>query len=174
MNTEEIYLGQFVKPVGIKGELKLLPSHDFWPRILESKQLILRILRGTGVDSRPLKIEHWRPQKDCYVVKMAGVQDRSTSETLVGAELFIETAGIDVELPDRVLPFQIMGKSVVDEAGHQLGEVTSVLATPVHDVYEVTGEKGSFLVPAVPEFILSMDLARAEIVIRPIPGLIAE
>jgi 16S rRNA processing protein RimM len=173
VDTEEIYLGQFVKPVGVKGELKLLPSRDFWPEILASKRLFLRILRENGVYSQPLQIERWRTQKECYIVKMAGVLDRTTSENLVGAELFIATAGIDVDLPDRLLPFQVMGKSVVDEEGHQLGEVTSVLATPVHDVYEVTGERGSFLVPAVPEFILSMDLARAEIVIRPIPGLMA-
>ncbi len=174
MDTEEIYLGQLVKPVGLKGELKFLPSHDFWLEVLESKQLLLRMLRGNGVDSQPLRIEKVRPQKGCYVVKMTGLQDRSAAEALIGAELFIATADIDVELPDRVLPFQIMGKSVVDEDGHQLGEVTSVLATPAHDVYEVTGENGSFLVPAVPEFILSMGVARDEIVIRPIPGLIAE
>ncbi len=174
MDTEEIYLGRLVKVVGIKGELKLLPSHDFWLEVLKSKQLFLRMLLEDGVDSQPLRIEKWRPQKGCYVVKIPGLQDRDAAETLVGAELFIATTDIDVELPDRVLPFQIMGKSVVDEEGHQLGEVTSVLTTPGHDVYEVTGENGSFLVPAVPEFILSMDVAREEIVIRPIPGLIAE
>ena len=36
MKTEEIYLGQIVKPFGIKGELKLLPSQDFWEGVLES------------------------------------------------------------------------------------------------------------------------------------------
>ena len=106
MVIEEIYLGRLVKVVGIKGELKLLPSHDFWLEVLSSKQLFLRILRDNGVDAQPLVIEKWRPRKGCYVLKMTGVPDRSAAETLIGAELFIPTDNIDINLPEQVLPFQ--------------------------------------------------------------------
>ncbi len=174
MEIEEIYLGQFVKPFGIKGELKFLPSPDFWEEVLVSKKLILRTAGNNAVDTRPLEFETFRLQKNCYILKAAGVGSRTVAESLVGGELFISTEQLDVDLPDEALPFQIMGNTVVADDGQPLGEVTSVLSTPVHDVYEVTGERGAFLVPAVPEFILSMDLERAQIVIRPIPGLIGE
>ena len=39
---KDIYLGQLVKPVGVKGELKLAPSPDFWEGVLESEALMLR------------------------------------------------------------------------------------------------------------------------------------
>ncbi|NIM20739.1 MAG: 16S rRNA processing protein RimM [Candidatus Latescibacteria bacterium] len=174
MEKEEIFLGHFARPFGIKGELKLIPTHDFWEGVLQSKKLFLRLLHGTGVDARPLEVVRFRRQKSHYILKVADVSDRTDAEALVGGEIFIDSEELDVGLPDRPLPFQIVGNTVMGEDGTRFGEVTSVMFTPVHDVYEVAGEKGTFLVPAVPEFVISTDVKKGEIVIRPIPGLIED
>ncbi|MFH1755236.1 MAG: ribosome maturation factor RimM [Candidatus Latescibacterota bacterium] len=168
---EEIYLGQLGRPFGIKGELKLVPSQDFWEGVLDSKNLILRTAGEDGVDTNPIHLKHFRRQNKFYVLEAEGIGDRSAADALVGGELFIPADELDVDYPDEVLPFQIVGCSVRSEDGDLLGEITSVLFTPGHDVYEVAGDKGRFLVPAVPEFVISMDTDERQIVIRPIPGL---
>ncbi|MBI4720052.1 MAG: hypothetical protein HY770_02235 [Chitinivibrionia bacterium] len=49
-----------------------------------------------------------------------------------------------------------------------------MLFTPAHPIYEVTGENGVSLVPAVPEFIVGVNIEAGEIIIKPIPGLLNE
>jgi 16S rRNA processing protein RimM len=170
---EEIYLGHLARPFGIKGELKLVPSVDFWEAVLDSKMLILRTSgNGGSTADRPLKLRNYRRQKKHYVLAAEGIGDRTSAESLVGAELFVPADGLDVELPDKKLPFQVIGCAVESEDGVALGEVSDVLFTPGHDIYEVTDDTGTFLVPAVSEFVIAVDVNERKIVIRPIPGLI--
>ena len=46
-----------------------------------------------------------------------------------------------------------------DETGEEVGKVNRVLTYPAHKVYEVRGETGEYLIPAVPEvFIKGVDM----------------
>jgi 16S rRNA processing protein RimM len=170
--SEEIFIGHLVRPFGIKGELKLVPSQDFWEEVLDSNRLILRLKGNGDASGKPFQLKRFRRQKKYYVLTAEGISDRTAAESLVGGELFVTTEGLDVDLPDKMLPFQIIGSFVQSEDGDALGEVTDVIFTPGHDLYEVTGEKGTFLVPAVPEFVIAMDTNEQKIVIRTIPGLV--
>jgi 16S rRNA processing protein RimM len=170
--TEEIFLGHFARPFGIKGELKLVPSQDFWEEVLDSKKLIFRMPGNESADAKPFELKHFRRQNKFYVLTAGGISDRTSAESFVGGELFVRTDALDVDLPDVMLPFQVIGSLVESEDGEALGEVTNVMFTPGHDIYEVASDKGTFLVPAVPEYVISMDGKEKKIIIRPIPGLI--
>jgi 16S rRNA processing protein RimM len=168
--TTEVYLGRFVKAFGIKGELKLLTSDDFWATVLESKELMLQWLEDGDVLRRPVQVERARPHGGVYVVKLEGVDDRDAAELEVGAELFVDVDRLDVDLPDEELPYQVVGLTVKSEDGETIGTVTSLIFSAAHKVYEVTGENGVVLIPAIPPFVVGRD--ESEIVIRPIPGLL--
>jgi 16S rRNA processing protein RimM len=172
MADGEVFLGRLVKPFGIRGELKLQPSQDFWEDVLASKHLLLERHVGEGREHQPVTLERSRPHGNNYVLKVEGVEDRNAAETLVGTDLVISAESIDVSFPGYLLPFQVIGCKVKSEDGVPLGKVTSVLFSPAHDLYEIRGEESVFLLPAVPEFILSMDDTEKELVIRTIPGLI--
>lgn len=170
----DIYLGRFVKAFGIRGEIKFHPTSDFWEATLESKHLKFGIVDGKEVVTRPVVFKTVRPHGNSYVVVIDGVDDRNSAEELIGAEIFIEESDIDVEMPEYPLPFQLMGLTVKDEEGETLGELTGIMQSGAHDVYEVKGGEKDFLVPAVPEFVVSIDLDEGEMVLRPIPGLIED
>jgi 16S rRNA processing protein RimM len=172
VKESRIYLGRFVKAFGIKGELKLLVSEDFWAGVLESQELILQWIEDGDVVRGPAFIERSRPHGGTFIVKLEGIDDRNEAEAAVGHELFIDTERLDVELPDQELPFQTIGMTVRTEDGRAIGKVTSFVYSAAHNVYEVTGEDGVVLIPAVEPFIVGRDEERGEIVIRPIPGLI--
>jgi 16S rRNA processing protein RimM len=172
---KDVFLGRFVKAFGIRGELKFHPSEDFWEETLSSEQLWVEVETEDDVDRRPISFESTRPHgKRSYVVRVQGIDDRNTAEELIGGALFIAEDEIDIDMPAHPLPFQIIGASVRSEAGEVLGTVKSVLQSAAHDVYEIQGEGGDFLVPAVPEFIVGFDREKNEIVLRPMPGLIGD
>jgi len=170
----DIYLGRIVKAFGIKGELKFHPSDDFWESILQSKQLMLHIEDDKDGVSRPVVFRRSRPHGKNYVVKIDAVDDRTGAEALVGSDVFVSEDEIDVDLPESLLPYQLVGMTAKNEHGVVLGHISSVVYSAAHDIYEITNDDGSFLVPAVPEFIVSMDEDSRTIVIRPMPGLIED
>ncbi len=170
----DVFVGRVVKAFGIRGELKLVPTGDFWEGVLDSKNLVVRRRTDTGIEERAFVVERYRPHGKCYVVVVSGVTDRDEAEGLVGSEIFIDASRVDVDLPDEKLPFQVVGARVRDVEGRNLGEVTAVLFSPAHDLYEVTGENGAFMVPAVSEFVVAIDDEKREIIIKTIPGLVNE
>jgi len=167
-----LFLGRFVKAQGLRGELKLYASDDFWYEVLESKELWLERSHDDDVERRPVRIGSARPHQAQYVVKLEGVDDRTQAEAEVGGDLFVDLTRLDVELPDRILPFQVIGSIVRTEDGRVIGRVSNVLISSAQEVYEVTGESGAVLIPAVPAFIVARDRERGEITVRPIPGLL--
>lgn len=168
----DVYLGRLGKAFGIRGALKLNPSADFWEGALDSKRLVLRRNTVDGTEERTVVLSASRPHGNGYVVDVEGVTDRNAAEDLAGSELFIDAGNIDVDLPQKKLPFQVIGAAVRTPEGTRLGEVTDVIFSPAHDVYEVRGTKRTFMVPAVPEFVMSIDADKREITIRTIPGLV--
>lgn len=168
----DLFLGRLVKPFGIKGEVKLYPSDDFWDGVLESGELQLVADTDGNLSRRRLAIERFRRHGKFYLVKFEGVDDRNGAESLVNTELFLPLDKIDVALPDRIMPFQIIGCKARTEDGAGIGTITDILFTPAHPIYEITGESNVSLVPAVPEFITGVDLDAGEVVVRPIPGLL--
>lgn len=170
----DIYLGRIVKAFGIKGELKFHPSDDFWESTLESKQLMLHTHDDDDGVSRPVVFQRSRPHGNNYVVRVDGVDDRNGAEALVGSDVFIRDDELDVDPPEKLLPYQLIGMTAKDEGGVVLGRISSVVYSSAHDIYEISHDGGSFLVPAVPEFIVSIDQDAGTIVVRPMPGLIED
>lgn len=170
--TDRIHLGRFVKAFGIRGELKLYASDDFWPAAFDSQQLF--IARESEPDNeRSVVLEYGKAHGGQYIVKIEGVDDRNDAEELVGEDLFIDGTEIDVPLPERERPHQAIGMTVMTDEGRVIGKVTSVMYGPQQSVYEVTSDEGKVaLIPAVPAFVVSRDEEKRTIVIRVIPGLI--
>ncbi len=171
--TEDIFLGRFVRAQGIRGELKLYASEDFWFEVLQSNRLFVeRTIADGDIVRYPVHVERARAHGNQFVLKLEGIDDRNRAEEEVGGSLLVDRTELDVDLPDRELPFQVTGTLVRTEDGRVLGRVTAVLDSPGQRVYEVTGENGIVLIPAVPAFVVGRDEERGEMTIRPIPGLI--
>ena len=171
MNEHEVFLGRFVKAFGIRGELKLYASEDFWFDALESQRLF--VAREGDDEKRSVVIEYAQAHQKQYIVKLEGISDRSGAEAQVGTDLFIDMEELDVDLPDHELPFQVIGMHVRTEDGRDLGTITGVIASPGQKVYEVTADGGGkVLIPAVDAFIIARDFDEGEMTVRPIPGLL--
>ena len=102
-------------------------------------------------------------------MKLEGVEDVNAAMALKGRTVFIDRA--DARLPKGAFFLQdIIGASVVDESGSEIGKLVDVMETPASNVYVVKGEQ-EHLIPAVPEFILSTDADNGIITVHLIEGM---
>ena len=97
------------------------------------------------------------------VLRLEGVTDRVSAERLAGRYL---------EAPASPLPpgtyywHQLIGLSVADEDGVELGQVVEVFRAGENEVYRIEGLSGELLVPALREVVRSIDLPAGRMVVR--------
>lgn len=161
---DKIKVGQVVNVVGLKGELKVYHYSDYKERFEELTKVYLEDIRYqiTGV----------RYMKELVILKLAGIDDRTEAEKHKGQEIFIDKEDIRVLPEDTYYIFDLIGLTVIDEDGARLGTLSDVIQNSAQDLYEVERENQSkFLIPAVEEFILKVDLQEKTMTVRLIEGL---
>ena len=156
-----IEAGRIVNTHGVAGEVKI----EVW---LDSPQF-LKSFKRCFIDRREVKLLSARVHKGFLIVKLEGVDDVNAAMALKGRTVFIDRA--DARLPKGTFFLQdIIGASVVDESGNEIGKLVDVMETPASNVYVVKGER-EHLIPAVPEFILSTDADNGIITVHLIEGM---
>ena len=156
-----IEAGRIVNTHGVAGEVKI----EVW---LDSPQF-LKSFKRCFIDRREVKLLSARVHKGFLIVKLEGVEDVNAAMALKGRTVFIDRA--DARLPKGTFFLQdIIGASVVDESGSEIGKLVDVMETPASNVYVVKGER-EHLIPAVPEFILSTDADNGIITVHLIEGM---
>jgi 16S rRNA processing protein RimM len=163
-DAPRIELGRVVRPVGLRGELKLKPSADYWFEALASEHLSLERAEA----SRPVRVEGSRPAGDCVVLRIAGLGSRDEAEAQRDA-LLILTGLDDVPPPEQLRPFQVVGMRVWHVNGTELGAVTDLLPMPAQPLLEVAGR---YLIPCVEPILRSLDLEAGRIEVDPPEGLL--
>lgn len=170
MTASTATLGSIVKAVGLKGELKLLPSPDFWAAALESDGLDLV---SKDEDRRHVRVERFRPKGNTFILKLTGIEDRNGAEDAVGSRLDVDTGALEGgQQPGELKPFQVMGAEVRLAGGESIGTVVDMLIGPAQRCLIVETEGGRTAVPVVPEFIVETDIDGGVIVIDPPEGLL--
>ena len=156
-----IEAGRIVNTHGVAGEVKI----EVW---LDSPQF-LKSFKRCFIDRREVKLLSARVHKGFLIVKLEGVEDVNAAMALKGRDVFIRRS--DARLPKGAFFLQdIIGASVVDESGSEIGKLVDVMETPASNVYVVKGER-EHLIPAVPEFILSTDADNGIITVHLIEGM---
>ncbi len=156
-----IEAGKIVNTHGVAGEVKI----EVW---LDSPQFLRRFPR-VFVSGAEKKLLSGKVQKSFLIAKLEGVDDVNAAMSLKGKTLAVDRN--DVRLPKGTFFVQdILGASVVDEEGREIGRLTDVLERPAHNIYVVQGEQ-EHLIPAVPEFILKTDAEAGIITVHLIEGM---
>ena len=153
--------GKIVNTHGVRGEVKI----EVW---LDDAQMLKRCGRVFLGDAEK-KIVSAREHKGFLIAALEGVEDVNAAMALKGRVVRIDRA--DARLPEGSFFLQdILGASVVDESGAEIGKLAEVLELPGNRVYVVKGET-EHLIPAVPAFILNTDADAGVITVRLIEGM---
>ena len=162
---ERINIGKIVKAVGIKGEVKVHTAAGSEGRYDEIEKV--------AVGETQYGIEKVRYQGNMVIIKLEGVDDRNEAEAMRGLELFIDEDDLP-ELPEDTFYIRdILGSTVYDgRDGKVAGCLKDVIGGRAQDVYVIESPEGEdIMVPAVKEFIRSIDLEEKKIIIDFIEGM---
>lgn len=161
---EKIKIGQVVNVVGLKGELKVYHYSDYKERFEELTRIYL--------ENTLYQISGVRYIKDMVILKLDGIDDRTAAETHKGKDVYIDRKDVR-KLPEGTFHiFDLIGMKVVDHNGTAIGTLHDVIRNSSQDLYEVEKDnKSKFLIPAVEEFILKIDMESRTITVKLIEGL---
>lgn len=148
----------------------MVPYTDFPERFQSTKRLLLRtsdLLLEKEVESAFLR-------NDRVIVKLAGIDTPEEAARFRGVLLQVPVEEVWPLPDDSFYHFQVVGLPVYTVDGKFVGEVTEVINTGSNDVYSVSDpdQRKEYLLPAIKEVILKIDLAEKRMIIKPLPGLL--
>ncbi|HLG62524.1 MAG TPA: ribosome maturation factor RimM [Ktedonosporobacter sp.] len=166
--TEWATIGKIVAPFGIRGELKTFSLSDVPDRFSRLESVYLT------PNYRRYAIEGVRPYKGTMVLlKLAGVDDATTAETLRNCDACIPLSQLAELPPDTYYQHDILGLRVITLDERDVGAVVDIIVTGSNDVYVVRAQDGQqILIPAIKEVVKQIDLIRRIIYIDPMKGLL--
>ncbi|GAA0124256.1 MULTISPECIES: ribosome maturation factor RimM [Clostridium] len=157
---EFMSIGQITKPHGVRGEVKVFSLTDSLEEFRE--------LEKVYIDGVERKITSCKLQSDRAILKIEGIGSMNEAEEYRNKYLKIHRSDAKQLEEDSYYVADLIDCKVFDTDGIELGRVYDVLETGSNDVYWVKGGKEEVLIPALKEIIVSINIEKSEIVIKPV------
>ncbi len=161
-------IGKIINKRGIKGELKVEPYTNTPEDFYNFSEVFL-----SNDGNNPFKIESCKPYKGFIYLKLQGIESPEMADKLRNKVLYVDRACCSLD-EGEIFIADIIGLSVFDaKTGKDYGKVIDVVNYGSHDTYVIKSESGEYMLPAVDDFIDSIDLEKG-VFVTPIPGLFDE
>lgn len=164
MKKEYLEAGKIVTTHGVRGEVKIMPYTDTPELLCEFDRLFI------GKDKSELYIDRARVAKNMVIAKIEGVDTVEAAEKYRNKVLFMHRDDLELD-EDTYFIQDLIDMEVKDaDSGFVYGKITDVLQNGANDVYVIKGGR-EYLVPAIPDVIISTDIDSNIMQIRPLDGL---
>jgi 16S rRNA processing protein RimM len=162
-------IGKVLKPRGVRGEVKVEVITSFPEHFTALKELYLKKGKSWKVE----KIEKAQIYSRFVYLKFRNFNSIEEAEPLRNCELYIPEEELTSLKEGEYYVHDLIGIGVFSEAGEWLGTVKNVETYAANDVYTVESENGGeFMIPAVSEFVIRIDIAEKKMVVREVEGLL--
>lgn len=164
-------IGQITKVFGVKGEVVVRPMTSSPERFKRLKEVFVGV---TDKSAKGYKVARTTIEQRGVRVRFRELSDRTSVERLVGALLFVDER--NVEKPGKGAHFihDVVGLRVVDEENRELGIVKDVLRYPAQDVYVIDRGGIEWMMPAVKEYVKSIDVSSKTMRVHLIEGMMEQ
>ncbi len=165
---ELVAIGRIIKSRGVKGELRVFPLTDRLERFFDLEKVFIE---REGLNVEELTIEYVREISGQIAIKFEILDDRTIADSYKGA--FISVSRDDTyELEDdSFFLFDIQGLSVYDSEENHLGSIKEVIQYPANDLLLIRSETEDILLPALKQYIHSVNLEEKKIIVTIPEGL---
>lgn len=135
---------------------------DFPERIRAGKTVYV------GEKYQPVKITHVRSQNRALLISLEGCNTPEDVARYRNLVVYVPTKEVP-KLPEgEYYHHEILGASVVDQNGVELGSLYEILETGANEVYVVKSPEGKeILLPAIESVILSISLEKKLVTVHP-------
>lgn len=165
MKERYIETGKIVGTHGIKGEIRVQAWCDS-PEFLTNFKTLYLDKSGNAV-----KVKSSRVHKNVVLMKLHQIDTIEQAEAMRGKILYLDRA--DIQLDEGVyLQCDLIGCEVYDvDTGVLLGKITDVSQTGANDVWHITKDNKEYLIPSIPDVVISVNIDENKVEIRPLKGI---
>jgi len=154
-------MGYITGPFGIKGWVKVKVSTEYSDSLDDYPEVFL----GADNDWKSVKIESSFARDGIFHAKFEGVDDRDAAFSLRGKTIAVLREQFPEAEEDEYYWVDLIGLSVVNLEGENLGKVTELMETGANDVLVVKDDGLERLIPFVARHVTKVDLQQKLIIV---------
>lgn len=167
MKQAYLECGKIINTHGFRGTVKLESRCDSPYVLADLKTLWF----DEGGEFHPRRVLHASVFRQFVLADIEGVDSEEKANALRNRVVYAAREDIPLEAGDCFI-VDLIGLPVRDADSREvIGTLADVNTNGARDLYIVRTETGEHMVPAVPEFVVRIDVDDA-VYIRPIPGLL--
>lgn len=162
---EYLSVGQIINTHGLNGEVKVFPLTDDIKAFENIKKIF--------IDDKETSILDVKFQSDKVILKIDGID--SIEQAMKYKNKYIEVKREDAEKLSKGSFFiaDLIGCTVYDENGEDLGKIADVIQTKNNDVYWIK-EKKELLIPALKDIVVNINIEEKKVIIKPVSQWMSE
>jgi 16S rRNA processing protein RimM len=166
--SEPVLLGKIIATHGVKGQLRVFLFSGEFSSIAGLDTIMVKA-PNSGMETFEVAAAARHGKKVLLTLK--NYDNVNQVLHLVGRELYVERDQLP-ELPEGEYYWRdLVGLRVVTDQGEMLGTLTEIIATGSNDVYVVQGREREYLIPALEEVVLEVNLDDGVMKVSPPEGL---
>jgi len=122
---------------------------------------------NSRADFTALELSGSRRHGRGFVVKLVGIDNPEQAKPLAGASIYVARDKLPLLSPGEYYWVDLIGLTVENQSGRQLGKVSEILETGANDVLVVSSDKADdILIPyVIDHYVLKIDLDEQKIIV---------
>lgn len=145
-------MGRIAAPFGVKGWVKVQPYSEDPSALMDFESWRV----GRGEQHTHYTVEAVQDHGTALVAKLGGIDDRDAAYALRGQEVAVAKRDLPPPEENAFYWSDLIGLTVINREGVELGKVASLMETGAHDVLVVKGQR-EHLIPFVAAFVGIVD-----------------
>ena len=166
-----VTIGKIERHFGVRGEFKVRSLSDVPGRLEHLKQV--QVLEPTG-QTVEKTVAHVRRAGSTYIMGLVGVTTPEEAMALRGGLIQVPRCPAATLAADVYFECDLIGMTVENERGDEVGVVETILEIPENHVFVVRKGTEEVLIPAAKSFVTSVDLVRRKMMVRGIDDLVED
>lgn len=159
--ADTVIVGRIGKAYGIKGWVRLYSFTQPVENILSYQPWLIKQKNSW----QQLEIEASKAHQGSLLIKLVGVETPESAQAYVNADVIVKREQLPALAEDEFYWHDLVGFTVVNQAGIELGKLDHWLATGANDVIVVKGEKEHLIPFLMQQFVLEVDAAAKRITV---------
>ena len=164
-----VTIGKIERHFGVRGEFKVRLLSDVPGRLDHLKEVQVVAPTGQVVEKT---VAHVRCAGSTYIMSFVGVTTPEEAVALRGGFIQVPRSPASTLPAGVYFECDLIGMTVENERGDEVGVVEAVLEIPDNHVFVVRKGTEEVLIPAAKSFVTSVDLVRHRMLVRGIDDLV--
>ena len=159
--VSKVCLGAIVGVHGLRGEVKVKSFTE------DENNLTHYGLLSDESGSRQFELKIVGHSKELLRVKIKGVEDRNTAETLIGVGLYVERTKLPSTQEEEYYHADLIGLMALNSSGEKVGSVNAIYNFGAGDLIEIrTRDNKLEMLPFTKEYIPDVNLKEGYIIVE--------